>query len=375
MSHMNDVHYDFSDLDADFERMRAEAEGRVARWVWAPLGAYWHVPIPHYAELSGFGPGSSSPLKREPAHWQLARHYALDGDDRVVVSRSYREKDVVAYEEFLQHADDVVESVTFDHEPWYPDTPPKAIVATRTVLEHGRAVERTTVNRDGDRQVYAPTWSGDVVTAVTHTSLRAGDAAPSADTYTFHYDDEGELLVIRSTANDTVLYRRPPKRLKPVLDLIERGLVSAIVRAVAEHRPDDPIGAIGIGFDGATLLHPTIGIQTERDLADEAKDAFDRWNPADMTVGLVPFDLDPEVDEAIAGINQHIEDTDDTKLFRSFQRRLAKTLNQRDWRAELTPAPDFAVDAVDLDDDDLLTSVRATLPKPVRQALAARGLV
>lgn len=365
----------FGDLDAAFESLRDEAEGRIARWIWTPLGTYWEVPIPHYPELSGFGRPASAPLKREPANWQLAEHYALDREDRVVISRSYRDKGVVAYEEFFRHTDSGVESVRFDHEPWYPDTPPKAIAATETILEAGRAIERVSVNRPGERHVYKPEWSGDRLTSMAIVDSRDGDDAESVDTYAYQYDEQGELVVIRAEADGSVIYRRPFKHLKPVLDLIERGLVEAIVRAVAEHRPEGPIGAIGLGFDGALLLHPVVGIQGEHDLQDETKDSFERWNPGDMTVPLVPLDIDPETDEAIAGINRHIEDTDDEKLFRSFQRRLAKTLNARDWNAELTPAPDLAVVAMDLDDDEPMTGVRATLPKPVRQRLAARGLV
>lgn len=364
---------DFSDLDSAFEPLRDEAEGRVARWIWAPAGACWEVPIPHYAELSGFGP-ATAPLKRVPANRQLAEHYGLDGEGRIIISRSYGAENRLVYEKLLCHTGGAVESVTFDHEPWYPDTPPKAIAATRTIMEVGRAVERISVNRDGERVADVPAWSGDVLASVTVTSGRVGDDAESSETYAFQYDDKGDLVVIRAESDNSVLYRRPPKHMKPVLDLIEGGLVAAIIQTVAENRPEGPVGAIGLGFDGATLLYPVVGIQSERDLKDEAKDAFERWNPGDMTASLLPLDIDPAVDEAIVGINRHIEDTDDTKLFRAFQRRLAKTLNEHDWSAEMTLAPDFAVVAVDLD-DDLLQGVRATLPKPVRQALATRGLV
>jgi hypothetical protein len=368
------IRTDFAGLDTAFAPLKDRAERQVAHWIWAPLGVYWEVPIPHYAELNGFGP-ARGPLKREPGNWKLARHYALDGDGRVVVSRSYRDMGVVAYEEFLRHTDGGVESVRFDHEPWYPETPPKALVATRTVLESGRATERVTANRDGDRRVYVPGWSGDVLTSLTISSSRDGEDAESVDTYTYQYDEQGELVVIRAEADGSVLYRRPYKRVKAALDLVERGLVEAIAQAVAEHRPEGPVGAVGLGFGGAMLLHPMLGIQSDDDLRDEAKDAFERWNPGDMTVPLVPFDLDAEVEEAIAGINRHVEDTDDESLFRAFQRRLAKALNARDWSGELVPGPDFAVVAMDLDDDDPLTSVRATLPKAVRKRLAARGLV
>jgi hypothetical protein len=366
---------DVAELDAAFEPLKADAAAQGARWTWAPLSSFWEVPIPHYGELRGFGPASTAPLSREPANWERASHYALDGDGRVVISRSYRDGQVVSFETFLRYSDGAVESVTFDHEPWSPDTPPKARAATRTILgECGRAIEHTSVNRDGERIVYVLAWSGDVLAAMTKTSSRDGQDGKSVRTYAYQYDEHGGLVAIRREDN-SILYRRAPKHVKSVLDQIERELVSAIVGAIAERRPKGPVGAIGLGFASGTWLRPIVGIQSERDLAKETSDLFERWNPADMTVGLVPIELDASVDEAIAGLNRHIEDTDDEKLFRSFQRRLAKSLNARDWSAELTVAPDFAVVAVDLDDDDPMAGVRATLPKAVRKALAVRGLV
>jgi hypothetical protein len=253
-----------------------------------------------------------------------------------------------------------VESITFHDQPWQPEDPPVLVAATYAELSSdGTVVSYETRSTAGDRGVCHLRWRDGVLAAVESCSRSSAGTEPEVDEFSFKYDEDGDLVLIRSAAQNRGIYRRPSRSAKAAARVVEDALVRAIADAVHDGDPGEPVCAVVLGFDFASLLPPLIGIQTERVRAalierGELADGLEIWNPGDMPRTISELTLSDSAQDAIDEVNTYITMTDDERLFTSMQRRLAKRLHGLDWATLLgAMTDDFTVASLDIDTDEL----------------------
>jgi hypothetical protein len=371
----------FADLDTEYAERSGAASGQVVRWEWAPEGARWEVPVPIWGELNAT-PVSDKPLRRPPADPARGEHYGYDAEDRIVVRRSYASDGQPRYERFIVYRDDVIESVTYVHDPTlYESAAAKAITTAELVDERVARFREEYAN--GERADQVLHWEGTRLVAMEMVAqLNDGSNAPTRETFTYRYEPTGQLAMIRAEAERRVIYRRPPRHLRKTVMQLEQALGDAIQRAATIHAPPEPVCAVVLMYDIATLLPPAVGVLSERQrlailAGDSPRDVMDLWNPADFETFVAdPAELvvDDQTAEQMAAINTHIALTDDDRLLRKITTSVAKGLNTSPWPASLHRTADFAVAATDSDLENLSRDLRATVPAPLLAQLRARGL-
>lgn len=407
-----DIEARWSQVEADYERLRAEAEGRVVDREWGEPYGSWERPEPLYAERTEIPKGRLR--RKRPRSLSGWKEYGYDEHGRVVLAREFsvagdvvddvfvpREPEVPAdlvSDEYFVYGDRFAESYRFES-GWIVEGPE----FTRRWWVRLAAIAHQRLNAEGvligydqylgpfvsdgetmaggwiwERYKYRPDGQVDRVFSRADQDAAAGSVQPWV--YEMTYDDAGKLTVVRDATADWTVWRRPPKSLKPAVSLLEDALVGRVAEWARSNWPTEPAFALGLGSSLAIPYTVLPGIVTvrERDAwLEEDGVALRVWNPAEYATQAPGFELTEPADvvEAERLLRQEAELTDDEQSAAKLLGRVAKRLAGLDWSA-FPRADDFVVFAMDWeieDQADIEQALRRSVPSDTVRSFRQRG--
>jgi hypothetical protein len=371
-------------------RLRGACELAVRRWRWAAEESNLHRPEPLYNERYGLPRAKLlADVPRSPDSEQL---YGLDAFGEIVVAREHVGPRAFREELRVHRGDSVVGyrwsrkgTPTQVNIARYVDGRPRSYVAAYPEsggLPRGSVIEHYVF--DGDR----------VNAIFTETVIGLGDRStlPILATIWPSFDPSGRVLEIRehSVRGERVLYRAR-RRATPMAKLhqrVEDRLVEVLPALVGEHARE-PIYCLALHYQLEWPLPPTAVLGSERERRERMADIRGGealwpavYNPAAFgsytghSLGGRPLtDLDAELAATLDKIPVSTQES--RQRGRATLNRVARRLQNLDWRPIAPVTDDFVVFAVDLELTHLQDNLHHSIPAPLHKLLLSceSGLV
>jgi hypothetical protein len=366
---------------AEYERLKKQAEARVARW------EYSHSPRWHWNPVAVLGVNALSDPGRPASKTCFTYAFGFDERGRVV---------------YLIEA---TLGATFEHFIYYDESGDESIpVAT----SHGRgnrfafgnmssafdfkcAGDRVVSSREFDynknllERCYE--WAGDRLVSV-RTSTNLGSPkeftfdAGGQVTGRFHINRDGTRVPLLPDGTIPI-----PKgvTLKALAPGIRAGIVNQVAKTIRDCGITEPIYCALLVYDGEGngVLPPqlALGIESERQKwiasAGESLPSY-LWNPAEFTHFLEPhleLNFDQEFLQECEWLNNILDARASDAPARKLVNEAAEELATMDWSSSITTTPDFVVVAVDLEQGDLEKNMKKSVPRELLTRFRKEGYV
>lgn len=363
-------------------KLRRACELAVRTWQWAAEESNLHRPGPLYNER--YGLPRPRLLANAPPSPHNEQQYGLDASGEIVVAREYAGPQAFR-EELRVHRGDTVVGYRWSKK----GTPTQVNIAR---YADGQLRSYVAAYPEGGRWprgsvIEHYVWDGDRVKAIfTETVIGLGDQAslPFLATIWPSFDSSGRVLEVRehSFRGERVLYRAR-RRGTPMAKLhrrVEERLVEVLPALVREHACE-PIYCLALHYQLEWPLPPIAVLGSERERRERRRDRRDAealwysvYNPATFgsytgeSLGGRPLDdVDAELAATLAEIPVSTEES--RQRGRATLNRVARRLQQLDWRSIAPVTDDFVVFAVDLE----LTHLEDNLHQSARIAARSTG--
>ncbi len=410
--------------EAAYTQLRADAEGAVARWVWAANESQLHRIEPFVRELQTMPePKLLREAPRPPVNAEL---YGYDRHDRIVLVRTYDDTGDESGEEFLLHAPDEITSIGFSSMD-----PPSRPAMRRWRLCEGRVQELIEAPGTGTEEATSPLsvthylHEGERVERMQKETFDLSSGDRSDDSLTIPtYAGDGRVLELRWRESpiwqkEFVVYRRPPEDL-PELDAQRAALASKLTETIAEavicsHPPDrlyglvlaygdslPPYVAAAALFEAARRYRLEGGEEPQppEAVVDPGDLLHVLWDPTwaepedYLPDGVDPAPYDRQVLED--AVQEPLVDSELNRAFCEYQRtgalidrdnghsavtalwrEVATRLTKLDWNGRLDVTDDFVVLAYPYDppDDDIRAALEHSLTPARFAELEAKGWI
>lgn len=405
-----------------YTQLRADAEGAVARWVWAAAGSELHWIEPFARELGALPePKLLSQAPRPPVNAEL---YGYDQHERIVLVRTYGDTGDVCEEEFLLHAPGEITSIEFS----IADLPSRLGVRCWRLGE-GQVQELIKAGGRPGAEGYTSRvsvtqylYEGERVERVQEETLElpSGDRSDRLTIPTYAGDGRVLELRMRGTGwQEEVVYRRPAEDL-PELDAQRAALASRLTETIAEavicsHPPDRLYGLVLAYGDSLTPYVAAAALfeaarrhllagGAEPQLSEAVAAPGDLWHslwdptwaePEDyLPEGVDPAPYDREAMED--AVQDPLVDPELNRVFYEYQRtgalvdrddgrsavnalwwEVAAWLTKLDWNGRLDVTDDFVVLAYPFDPrgDDIRASLQHSLTQARFAEFEAKGWI
>lgn len=317
----------------EYATIKAEAEARVVRWLWASFDVHSYEPA--YFEINKFPRGKLLPGEPDPPTHAIG--YGYDAQGRVVVERRQTEFPGHVGETFYLHEPHGIMQFLYDSY-----TPEKRWIAvTWFAMRDGRVVAKHSVYNGGARTTtYQYNDRGQMV----RRECRGIDALGEKidDWRELEYDEKGKIVRIYWCYPDgrrILHFERATRKtsLKARKRELLEGLTAAIIEAIRQTAVTDEVYVLALRYFDAHDEHipPLISLNTVpererlmREHGDYGLEAI--WNPCEWQPQWQELDvkLSPELEAMCKSANEDIWQNEQEQRALMFLVQLARTLNK-----------------------------------------------